>query len=171
MKGTDFGDITDRLALRERLQCKSFRWYLQNIYPESQMPLNYAYLGEIRHKVTNNCLDSMGRKQGENVGAVGCHNLGGNQVFAFTSKKELQTDDLCLDVSAIGGPVKLFKCHGMAGNQLWEYDKKTLALKHVNSKQCLGAPKSGDSPSISSCTGELSQQWQLKEFDWDKLNQ
>ena len=45
------------------------------------------------------------------------------------------TDDLCLDVSAHGGPVKLFKCHGMKGNQLWEYDKHSLAIRHVNSNQ------------------------------------
>ena len=57
------------------------------------------------------------------------------QVFSYTKKKEIMTDDLCLDVSAHGGPVKLYKCHGMKGNQLWEYDKNSLAIKHVNSNQ------------------------------------
>ena len=33
-----YGDITDRVALRKKLKCKSFKWYLDNIYPDSQMP-------------------------------------------------------------------------------------------------------------------------------------
>jgi len=44
------------------------------------------------------------------------------QVFSYAKKKSLQADDLCLDVSAIGGPVKLYQCHGLGGNQLWQYN-------------------------------------------------
>ncbi|XP_022257063.1 polypeptide N-acetylgalactosaminyltransferase 5-like, partial [Limulus polyphemus] len=49
-KRIEVGDITARKQLREKLKCKSFRWYLENIFPESQMPLNYYYLGEERYQ-------------------------------------------------------------------------------------------------------------------------
>jgi polypeptide N-acetylgalactosaminyltransferase len=138
VRNTDFGDVSERKALRERLKCKSFRWYLENIYPESQMPLDYFSLGEIRNKETGLCLDSMGRKQGEKVGMVSCHGMGGNQIFSYTKKKAFQTDDLCLDVSAIAGPVKLYQCHGLGGNQLWEYDRQvTLTLGMLPPPSCM----------------------------------
>ncbi|XP_052258549.1 polypeptide N-acetylgalactosaminyltransferase 13-like isoform X1 [Dreissena polymorpha] len=166
VKNTEYGDVSARKEFRENKQCKSFKWYLENIYPESQMPVEYHALGEIKNKQTGGCVDSMGRKSGEKVGLVHCHGMGGNQIFSYTSKQALQTDDVCLDVSAIGGPVKLFQCHGLGGNQKWEYSRETHELRHVNSNQCLGKASDADkeAPSIGPCDGSEGQKWTFSDM-------
>ncbi|ETE65581.1 Polypeptide N-acetylgalactosaminyltransferase 13, partial [Ophiophagus hannah] len=75
----DYGDLSVRKALRENLKCKPFSWYLENVYPDSQIPRRYYSLGEIRNVETNQCLDNMGRKENEKVGIFNCHGMGGNQ--------------------------------------------------------------------------------------------
>ena len=47
VRQTPLGDVTDRKRLRDKLNCKSFQWYLTNIYPESLMPNDYYSLGEV----------------------------------------------------------------------------------------------------------------------------
>ncbi|CAC5397411.1 GALNT [Mytilus coruscus] len=47
VRSTSYGDVKERQSMRKRLQCKSFRWYLENVYPESQLPLDYFALGEV----------------------------------------------------------------------------------------------------------------------------
>lgn len=64
----------------------------------------------------------MGRKANEAIGSSYCHGLGGNQVFAYTKRKQIMSDDNCLDSAHPRGPVKLVRCHGMQGNQEWRYD-------------------------------------------------
>uniref|UniRef100_A0A8K9UBX2 Polypeptide N-acetylgalactosaminyltransferase n=1 Tax=Oncorhynchus mykiss TaxID=8022 RepID=A0A8K9UBX2_ONCMY len=127
----DYGDITSRSSLRQKLQCKPFSWYLENVYPDSQIPRHYYSLGE---------------------------------VFSYTANKEIRTDDLCLDVSKLNGPVMMLKCHHLKGNQLWEYDPMKLTLIHVNSNQCLDKASEEDSqvPSVRDCTHTRSQQWLLR---------
>ena len=76
LNSVDAGDISNRIQLREKLSCKSFKWYLENIYPESPLPVNFYHVGSISNEGLNFCLDSMGRKDGEDVGASYCHHQG-----------------------------------------------------------------------------------------------
>ncbi|KAH9508567.1 Polypeptide N-acetylgalactosaminyltransferase 13 [Bulinus truncatus] len=160
VRATEYGDVTNRKELREKLNCKSFRWYLENIYPESQLPIDYHSLGEIKHKSTSLCLDTMGRKSGEKVGLERCHGQGGNQVFCLTVKKQLMTDDdTCVGVN--NEKVEFIRCRDQ--NNQWEYNKESKALRHVNTDLCLGkpSPKEKDVPSLAKCSGSEEQQWIL----------
>ncbi|XP_065355728.1 polypeptide N-acetylgalactosaminyltransferase 5 isoform X1 [Calliphora vicina] len=163
------GDVSERKSLRDRLKCKSFRWYLENIYPESLMPLDYYYLGEIRNAETETCLDTMGRKYGEKIGVSYCHGLGGNQVFAYTKRQQIMSDDLCLDASAALGPVNMVRCHNMGGNQEWVYDAEDKSIRHTNTGNCLQRPSREDptTPLLRPCDYSQGQQWLMEsKFKW-----
>lgn len=59
------------------------------------------------------------------------------QVFSYTANKEIRTDDLCLDVSKLNGPVTMLKCHHLKGNQLWEYDPVVSdPVRYWNKRYC-----------------------------------
>ncbi|VDK27714.1 unnamed protein product [Gongylonema pulchrum] len=123
----DFGDVSDRKELRRKLQCKSFKWYLDNIYPELFIPGEAVGKGEIRNQgaVTNDdllhCLDSeVGDDVQKPVGAYPCHNSGGNQI-----RNQGGGAKNCLDWvhGQQRATVGLYWCHKQGGNQYWMLSK------------------------------------------------
>lgn len=73
------------LALKERLKCKPFRWFLENVdknkFPASLDAVHI--LGELRNKQFQfQCVDTLQHTDlDEKVGVYGCHGEGGTQGF------------------------------------------------------------------------------------------
>lgn len=43
----DFGNISDRVKLRHDLGCNSFKWYVENVYPNLKFPADSIAHGEV----------------------------------------------------------------------------------------------------------------------------
>ncbi|XP_054847435.1 polypeptide N-acetylgalactosaminyltransferase 11 isoform X3 [Eublepharis macularius] len=187
LRNRNYGNITDRVELRKKLNCKSFKWYLDNIYPEMQIsgpnakpqPPVFFNRGQKRPKTlqrgrlyniqTNKCLVAQGHpsQKGGPVVVKECDYSDQNQVWLYNEDHELILNNLlCLDVSETrtSDPPRLMKCHGSGGSQQWVLGKNNR-LYQVSVGQCM---KVVDPLSIKGyvtmaiCDGSLPQQWRLE---------
>uniref|UniRef100_T1JB07 Polypeptide N-acetylgalactosaminyltransferase n=1 Tax=Strigamia maritima TaxID=126957 RepID=T1JB07_STRMM len=159
--------------LRERLKCKSFEWYLKNIYPELFVPGDAVASGEVRNMADDSgamCLDSPARKQDlhKAVTLYPCHRQGGNQFWMLSKEGEIRRDEACLDYS--GDDVILYPCHGSKGNQYWMYDPNSHTIKQGSSKKCLEMGPDRVKLIMSDCDLNNSRQrWSFQNYDSSKL--
>ncbi|KAJ8397016.1 hypothetical protein AAFF_G00010700 [Aldrovandia affinis] len=146
-KENKYGDISDRANLRERLHCKNFTWYLQNIYPEAFIPdLTPAKFGAIKNSGSQSCLDvGENNSGGKPMIMYTCHNMGGNQYFEYTSHQELRHNigkQLCLHASPTPQPVTVEVCQligrgtAVSPSQLWEMTSEQL-FRNPSSGNCM----------------------------------
>lgn len=137
LKTVEAGDISSRVALRNQLGCKTFKWYLENVYPESPLPVNFYHIGTISNEALNFCIDTLGHKENEDAGASYCHGQGGNQLIEYSKAHEIRSGSLCLDTNGLPGVVKLRNCQPNHRSQQWDYDNINQYFRNRESSSCL----------------------------------
>ncbi|XP_068609860.1 polypeptide N-acetylgalactosaminyltransferase 6 [Brachionichthys hirsutus] len=166
-----YGDIADRLHLREKLKCKNFTWYLNTVYPEAFIPdLNPELYGAISNLGSQTCLDVGGDNHGgKPMIMYQCHNMGGNQYFEYTSHKELRHNigkQLCLHAKPQSEPVTIEQCQlkgkgtSLSPQQEWVFTEEHL-LKNPSSGQCLGLKDNQIKMDICN-PSDVYQQWSFR---------
>lgn len=161
LKRKEHDDITERLALRKKLECKNFKWYLDNIYPELAIPDdNYLATGEVKNPDTSLCLDTLGKQDGALVGLYLCHGQGGNQYFTFNGKGELRSEDNCVDYN--GHDLYIRECDNLGLNQKWNYSNKRLVSNRF--KTCMEV-RTAKYAMMGQCNNGKNQQWVFNKVD------
>ncbi|KAL8437379.1 hypothetical protein ACSSS7_000974 [Eimeria intestinalis] len=101
----DYGaeSLKKRQEWRQQKKCKSFKWYMENVYPESDVVHldDVPYLGALKHKQTGMCLDSANRSYpGEYPMMTHCNALYSTQDFMYFKKighvMPVHNDEACL---------------------------------------------------------------------------
>lgn len=162
----DHGDISEQVALKKKLKCKSFQWYMENVaydvfdkFPD--LPENIHW-GELRNSATQNCMDTMGHGPPSLMGMSPCHGFGTNQLLRLNAKGQLGVGERCIEGDAQG--IKLVFCRLGTVDGPWQYDEETHTLFHRVHKKCVALHPETSHLSLMACdTVNTYHQWIFKK--------
>lgn len=188
-KMLDPGDLSKQRALREKLHCKPFKWFMENI--AFDLPLKYPPIepgdfgvGEIRNLgAPELCVDSGFKARDQAVGIAKCVKGTTNkaeQNFTLTWHKDIRVKGktLCFDVSDPNdkADITLYPCHGQQGNQYWRYDSENQHFLHGGNPRCLDCDPGSLRLFVTTCDeSSKTQKWRFENVnltmlaDWDNI--
>ncbi|XP_072506663.1 probable polypeptide N-acetylgalactosaminyltransferase 8 [Notamacropus eugenii] len=170
--GIDYGDVSSRKKLRKKLKCKSFDWYLKNVYPSLKPIPNIVAYGVLRNSLNENfCIDQGPPKDASPI-MFYCHGSE-TQILFYSLTGQLYVGKMydrwsayfqCLADLGEGERPKLLPCSEAAKNGshiFWDF-KQGEAIINRNTKRCMEVKK-GPSESyiivFQECTG---QSWNIQ---------
>ncbi|XP_031780011.1 polypeptide N-acetylgalactosaminyltransferase 1-like [Nasonia vitripennis] len=173
------GDIKERVNLREKLKCKSFKWYLDNVYPEKFIPdENVQAFGRVQVQKGNLCLDNLQNDEEKpyNLGVYECHSqLFPSQYFSLSKVGELRREDTCATVVEDEHSKDIFKvsmkaCDEIENDREWMLTEDGKIL-HLRTGLCLDATgiRTKEDVLAAACSDSPDQFWQF-DFYGDKIN-
>ncbi|KAJ8416967.1 hypothetical protein AAFF_G00328450 [Aldrovandia affinis] len=166
-KSIDVGNLTDQIQLRQKLKCKSFRWYLENVYPEMDAPLVRAQ-GLIFNLGARKCLALEKGVLSFDV----CDLSKQSQLFNHTWMRHLQQQQSCIGVRERESVV-LEPCDITKPNLRWLHKSLILSsdlvdhliVEHLPKRTCLEAGAQTGCLILSVCDpGSQFQKWQFTHY-------
>ncbi|XP_037387761.1 polypeptide N-acetylgalactosaminyltransferase 9 [Pygocentrus nattereri] len=174
--GVDFGDVSERVALRNRLKCKSFHWYLEHVYPEMRIYNDTITYGEVRNsKASGYCLDQ-GSEDDNRAILYPCHGMS-SQLARYSTEGLLQLgplgsttflpDTKCLVDDGRGRTPSLKKCDAVSrsSQRLWDFTQNGPIISR-DTGRCLEVEMSKDANFglrlvVQRCSG---QKWMIRNW-------
>ncbi|XP_029614874.1 polypeptide N-acetylgalactosaminyltransferase 18 isoform X1 [Salmo trutta] len=170
--GIDIGDLSERKALRNRLQCKSFSWFLANIYSEMRTYSDTVAYGVLKNALRSDlCLDQ--GPDSDNIPILYiCHGMTPQNVY-YTNTQQLHLgvlsptidddDNKCL-VDVNSRP-RLLECSYATAKRMklaWQFTQGG-SIENRKSKHCLELVESSETEfgyqlAIQKCSG---QKWTI----------
>ncbi|XP_039950091.1 polypeptide N-acetylgalactosaminyltransferase 35A [Bactrocera tryoni] len=189
----DYGDISTRVELRNRLKCHDFSWYMKNVYPELQLPgqetkksasasvyqpwhsrkRNYIATYMIRLSGTNLCASVVAPKvkgflkKGSPLILQACMRTR-NQIWFETDKAEIVLDKLLCLESYGDAQVHINKCHEMLGDQQWRHTRTEHSpIYNMAAGTCMRAKSAsiGARIGLDLCSKDDASAWDIVKVE------
>ncbi|XP_069009787.1 polypeptide N-acetylgalactosaminyltransferase 5 [Embiotoca jacksoni] len=166
-KPIDFGNLTEQIELRNRLQCKSFKWYLENVYPDMDAPLVKAE-GLVFNRGLRKCL----ALQKDSLSFEICNLSKQSQHFNYTWMRHVRQQDLCVAPQGQGNGFALVLCDNAKPQLRWFHKSSNSALaEHLiadfaSNHMCLEAEPQGGALHLNPCEpSNTFQKWQFTHYN------
>nr|XP_046235225.1 probable polypeptide N-acetylgalactosaminyltransferase 8 [Scatophagus argus] len=176
--GIDIGDVSERKKLRERLNCKPFKWYLENVYPQLD-PLDdlLGYGVLINDLKPDLCIDQ-GTVPGNTPIVYACHRYTPQHCYYLTKghlyiggiKSHKYNSNRCLVDPGTGVYPGLYECKiakQKKFHMLWDFKQKG-PIQNRETKRCLEIAMGADGYYklvVQQCSG---QSWKIENLIKDR---
>ncbi|XP_062434690.1 polypeptide N-acetylgalactosaminyltransferase 5 isoform X2 [Rhea pennata] len=167
LKNLDVGDLTQQIELRKKLQCKSFKWYLENVYPDLDAPLVKAD-GLLVNAAVARCVSV----EGTAAALEPCDVNDESQRFNYTWLRLLQHGEGC--VAPAGAAVGLQPCDPRDHRLKWLHMSLAafqpelmdhVVVEHLPQPACLEADPAHKTLRVNACNSSSPyQKWRFGNY-------
>uniref|UniRef100_UPI0037E92C0C probable polypeptide N-acetylgalactosaminyltransferase 8 n=1 Tax=Semicossyphus pulcher TaxID=241346 RepID=UPI0037E92C0C len=172
--GINIGDVSERKKLREKLKCKPFKWYLDNVYPSLRTWEDVLGYGTLQNTLLKRYCVDQGAVPGNIPILYECHSLQpqlcsyntDNEIIVGGLKSHKYNNNHCLVDPGTGSTPTLQDCQVAKQNQLhmhWDF-KQGKAIRNKATNRCLEVAQ-GQSTFyellIQQCSG---QSWRIEHL-------